>query len=117
MDNLQIGLRALDSGLQWIVVASLSVALSMVVLRFRRGTFTGRSIQVIAFGAVLYAFAEAMLDVAIVMADGQAYELDPSQIYSDWSLPFLAIVVFWAVRTGVKSWSNRQETQGRYWGI
>jgi len=117
MDNWQIGLRALDSGLQWIVVASLSFALSMIVLRFRRGTFTGRGVQIIAFGAVLYAFAEAMLDIAIVMADGQSYELDPSQIYADWRMAFLAIIIFWAVRTGVRSWSTRQESQGRYWGI
>ena len=107
----------MDSGLQWIILASLAVAMSMVVLRWRRGTLTGRVFQIMAGGAVIYAFAEAGLDVARQITGGVTYELDPGVIYNDWGLAVVAIVVYWMVRTGVKSWSTRQETQGRFWGV
>ena len=40
MSGFEIGVEAMDSGLQWIVLASLAVAMSMVVLRWRRGTLS-----------------------------------------------------------------------------
>ena len=117
LSTVQIAIEAMDSGLQWIILASLAVAMSMVVLRWRRGTLTGRVFQIMAGGAVIYAFAEAGLDVARQITGGVTYELDPGVIYNDWGLAVVAIVVYWMVRTGVKSWSTRQETQGRFWGV
>ena len=117
MSGFEIGVEAMDSGLQWIVLASLAVAMSMVVLRWRRGTLSGRIFQLVAGGAVIYAFAEASLDVARKIAQGETYELDPGVIYSDWGLVLVTIVVWWMVRTGVRSWSTRQEIQGKFWGV
>ncbi len=117
MSSVQIGIEAMDSGLQWIILASLAVAMSMVVLRWRRGTLSGRVFQIMAAGAVIYAFAEAGLDVARKITAGITYELDPGVIYEDWRFAVGAIIVYWLVRTGVKSWSTRQETQGRFWGV
>ncbi len=117
MSGFEIGVEAMDSGLQWIVLASLAVAMSMVVLRWRRGTLSGRIFQVVAGGAVIYAFAEASLDVARKIAQGETYELDPGVIYSDWGIVLVTIIVWWMVRTGVRSWSTRQEIQGKFWGV
>ena len=117
LSTVQIAIEAMDSGLQWIILASLAVAMSMVVLKWRRGTLTGRIFQIMAGGAVIYAFAEAGLDVARQITGGVTYELDPGVIYNDWGLAVVAILVYWMVRTGVKSWSTRQETQGRFWGV
>ena len=90
LSTVQIAIEAIDSGLQWIILASLAVAMSMVVLKWRRGTLTGRIFQIMAGGAVIYAFAEAGLDVARQITGGVTYELDPGVIYNDWGLAVVA---------------------------
>jgi hypothetical protein len=87
-----------------------------MVLRWQKGTFSGRSIQIIAFGAVLWTMSRAALAVAIKIVGGVGYEYDVSTIISDWGDTLLALFIFWAVRTAVRTWATRQDT-GRYWGV
>ncbi len=114
--NILLGLEVLQKSLTWIVLGALSFALSLMVLRWKKGNFSGRSILVIAFGAVMWTMATAALQVAIQIANGSGYEYDVSTIVQDWGDTILALFIFWAVRTGVRSWESKQDT-GRYWGV
>jgi len=114
--NILLGLEVLQKSLTWIVLGALAFALSLMVLRWKKGNFSGRSILVIAFGAVLWTMATAALEVAIQIANGSGYEYDVSTILDDWGNTILALFMFWAVRTGVRSWESKQDT-GRYWGV
>ena len=114
--NILLGLEVLQKSLTWIVLGALSFALSLMVLRWKKGNFSGRSILVIAFGVVMWTMATAALQVAIQIANGSGYEYDVSTIVQDWGDTILALFIFWAVRTGVRSWESKQDT-GRYWGV
>ncbi len=111
-----VGLMVLQSAMTWIVLGALAFTLSLMVLRWRKGTFTGRSIQIIAFGIVLWTMSTAALTVAIRIVNGVGYEYDVNTIITDWGQTLLALFIFWAVRTAVRSWATRQDT-GRYWGV
>ncbi len=114
--NILMGLTVLQKSLTWIVLGALAFALSMMVLRWKKGNFSGRSILIIAFGAVLWTMATAALEVAIRITDGGGYEYDVTTIMNDWGQTLLALFIFWALRTGVRSWESKQDT-GRYWGV
>lgn len=114
--NILIGLTVLQKSLTWIVVGALAFALSLMVLRWKKGNFSGRSILIIAFGAVLWTMASAALEVAIRITIFGGYEYDVTTITNDWGQTLFALFVFWAVRTGVRSWESKQDT-GRYWGV
>ena len=64
----------------------------------------------------MWTMATAALQVAIQIANGSGYEYDVSTIVQDWGDTILALFIFWAVRTGVRSWESKQDT-GRYWGV
>jgi putative membrane protein len=113
---LELVLLVLQGALAWIVLAFLAFALSLLVLRWKRGTFSGRTLQIIAFGIVIWTLASAALRVSLKVLQGQEYGFEPSQIWADWDLAFYAIIGFWAVRIIVRSQVERDET-GRYWGI
>ena len=114
--NILMGLTVLQKSLTWIVLGALAFALSMMVLRWKKGNFSGRSVLIIAFGAVLWTMATAALEVAIRITDGGGYEYDVTTIMNDWGQTLLALFIFWALRTGVRSWESKQDT-GRYWGV
>ena len=114
--NILMALTVLQMSLTWIVLGALSFALSMMVLRWKKGNFSSRSILIIAFGIVLWTMSTAALEVAIRIADGVGYEYDVTTIMNDWGQTLLALFAFWAIRTGVRSWESKQDT-GRYWGV
>ena len=114
--NILMGLTVLQKSLTWIVLGALAFALSMMVLRWKKGNFSGRSVLIIAFGVVLWTMATAALEVAIRITDGGGYEYDVTTIMNDWGQTLLALFIFWALRTGVRSWESKQDT-GRYWGV
>ncbi len=114
--KILMGLTVLQKSLTWIVLGALSFALSLMVLRWKKGHFSSRSVLIIAFGAVLWTMATAALEVAIRITDGGGYEYDVTTIMNDWGQTLLALFIFWAVRTGVRSWESKQDT-GRYWGV
>jgi len=114
--NILMGLTVLQKSLTWIVLGALAFALSLMVLRWKKGNFSSRSILIIAFGAVLWTMSTAALRVAIRITDGGGYEYDVTTIMNDWGQTLLALFIFWAVRTAVRSWESKQDT-GRYWGV
>jgi len=111
-----IGLKVLRGAFTWIVVGALAIALSLIVLRWKKGKFSGRSIIVISFGAVIWTMSTTALDVSIRIVSGVGYEYDVPTIMGDWGSTLIALVIFWAVRTVVRTWNTKQDT-GRYWGV
>ena len=63
----------------------------------------------------MWTMATAALQVAIQIANGSGYEYDVSTIVKI-GATILSLFIFWAVRTGVRSWESKQDT-GRYWGV
>jgi len=114
--TMLVGLMVLQAGLTWIVVGALAFALSLMVLRWQKGKFTGRSVLVLAAGAVIWTLMNTSLRVAIQIAGGHGYDYDVSQIVSDWGPTMFAAFIFYVLRTVVRTYADRQET-GRYWGV
>ena len=57
-------------------ISAFSFALSLGVLRWKEGSFTGRSVLLLALGAVVYFFAKAALVVILVEMGGSDFSLD-----------------------------------------
>jgi len=114
--GLEIILLVFQGALTWIVLAFLTLSLSLLVLRMKRGTFSGRTVQIIAFGIVIWTICSAGLKMAIEVLH-QTYSLEPAILWEDWDQALGALVLFWAVRVVIQSINDRQETSGHYWGI
>lgn len=113
--GLEIILLVLQGAVTWIVLAFLTLALSLLVLKMKKGTFSGRTVQLIAFGIVIWTLCSAGLGMALEVLN-QTYSLDPTTLWDDWNQAIGALVLFWAVK-GVVNSISRQETSGSYWGI
>lgn len=113
--GLEIVLLVLQGAVTWIILAFLTLALSLLVLKMKRGTFSGRTVQLIAFGIVIWTLCSAGLKMALEVLNSN-YSLNPVNLWGDWDLALGALVLFWAVKVVVNS-VNREDTSGNYWGI
>lgn len=114
--GLEIVLLVLQGALTWIVLSFLTLSLSLLVLRMKRGTFSGKTVQVIAFGIVMWTLCGAGLKMALEVLNN-SYSLDPTTLWQDWDQALGALVLFWAVKVVIGSINERQETSGQFWGI
>ncbi|HIE63456.1 MAG: hypothetical protein CXT72_01960 [Methanobacteriota archaeon] len=117
--NLRIWAVAIDEALQWIVVSTFAFTLSIGVLRWTEGSFTGRSILLIGFGTVVYTIAEATLDVIRMGLSGSNYILDFETVSNDWGLPLFTIALYYLLRTIIESIAKEDETSptNKFWGV
>ena len=108
-----------DDVLQWFVGGALSFLLALGVLRWKEGTFTGRSVLLIGLAVVIYTFLAATIDVVLTITSGQQYSPTFDQLGDDWVVPILSIVMNYLLRTIVQSFSEDAEmAQGnRFWGV
>jgi peptidyl-prolyl cis-trans isomerase C len=97
---------AFDQALTWIVVSIFSFALSIGVLRWKEGTFTGRSIQLIGLGAVIYTMTKAVIEVLLTELSGDDYSLAFGEISETWFVPIMATVLYYLLRTVVQSFEE-----------
>ena len=114
--GLEIILLVLQGSLTWIVLAFLTLALSLLVLKMNRGTFSGRTLEVIALGIFIWTFGGAALGMALKVLDS-TYSLEPAILWEDWDRVLGALVLLWAVRQAVRSINERDKPSGKYWGI
>jgi len=114
--GLEIILLVLQGSLTWIVLAFLTLALSLLVLKMNRGTFSGRTLEVIALGIFIWTFSGAALGMALKVLDS-TYSLEPAILWEDWDRALGALVLLWAVRQAVRSISEKDKPTGKYWGI
>ena len=110
---------AINEALTWIVVSAFSFALSLGVLRWKEGNFTGRSVLLLAFGAVVYFFAKAALVVILVEMGGSDFSLDYQSVSDTWGMPVFAIIAYYLLRTAVQSVTEDEGITGenRFWGV
>jgi len=110
-------LEVVHSALAWIVIAFLTSTAGFMLLRLKRGSFSGRLLVLGIFGMVVYSFVDTALDIAIRVLLGESYEFSVPVIIDDLQYPMIWIVVLWMAMTIVRSLRTRQAQTERYWGI
>ena len=110
---------AINEALTWIVVSAFSFALSLGVLRWKEGSFTGRSVLLLGLGGVVYTFAKAALVVVLVEMGGSDFSLDYQSVSDTWGMPVFAIILYYLLRTAVQSVSDVEGVgdENRFWGV
>lgn len=117
--NVAVWVIAIDQALTWILVATFSFVLSLGVLRWKEGSFTGQSMLLIGLGAVIYAVSKAVIEVTLAELGGGDFQLDAGNVYETWVFPIFAIILYYLLRTAIESVTADAEDDGgnRYWGI
>ena len=110
-------LSVIHSSLAWTVIAFLTSTAGFMLLRLKRGSFSGSLIVLSVFGMVVYSFLNAALDIAIRVLSGTAYEFSVEMILDDLMNPLIWVAVLWMVTTVVRTLQTRQAQADRYWGI
>ncbi len=115
----QVFSSAINEALTWIVVATFSFMLSLGVLRWKEGSFTGRSVLLLGLGAVVYTFTKAALVVILVEMGGSDFSLDYQSVSDTWFTPVFTIVLYYLLRTAVMSVTEDEGISGeeRFWGV
>ena len=110
---------AINEALTWIVVSAFSFALSLGVLRWKEGSFTGRSVLLLGLGGVVYTFAKAALVVVLVEMGGSDFSLDYQSVSDTWGMPVFAIILYYLLRTAVQSVSDVEGVgdENKFWGV
>mgnify|MGYP001338503178 FL=1 len=110
---------AINEALTWIVVSAFSFALSLGVLRWKEGNFTGRSVLLLSLGMVVYFFAKAALVVILTEMGGSDFSLDYQSVSDTWGMPVFAIIAYYLLRTAVQSVTEDEGIAGenRFWGV
>jgi len=91
-NDIAVWVIAIDNALSWFLVAFFSLFLSLGVLRWKEGSFTGQSVMLLATGAVALFVISAINEVALGMLGGQDLNLSVQSVSDTWSLPVLAIL-------------------------
>lgn len=118
-DLLLLIVLTLDDVLPWILISLFSFALSLGILRWKEGTFTGRSVLLLGLSGVIYSFADAILGVSErVLEDGE-YLPEISTVSQDWSLPLLSVILYYLLKQVVQSFSDEEDMDAgnRFWGV
>ena len=110
-------LSVIHSSLAWTVIAFLTSTAGFMLLRLKRGSFSGSLIVLSVFGMVVYSFLNSALDIAIRVLNGSSYEFSVEMIINDLATPLIWVVVLWMVTTVVRSLQAKQAQADRYWGI
>ena len=110
---------AINEALTWIVVSAFSFALSLGVLRWKEGNFTGRSVLLLSLGMVVYFFAKAALVVILTEMGGSDFNLDYQSVSDTWGMPVFAILAYYLLKTAVQSVTEDEGVTGenRFWGV
>ena len=110
---------AINEALTWIVVSAFSFALSLGVLRWKEGNFTGRSVLLLSLGMVVYFFAKAALAVILTEMGGSDFNLDYQSVSDTWGMPVFAILAYYLLKTAVQSVTEDEGVTGenRFWGV
>ena len=117
--NFAVWIIAIDQALTWILVAAFSFVLSLGVLRWKEGSFTGQSMLLIGLGAVVYSITKAVIEVSLAELGGGDYDITAGNVSDTWMLPIIAIIFYYLLRTAIESVTAEADEDGsnRYWGI
>lgn len=112
-----VWLEVVHSALAWIVIAFLTSTAGFMLLRLKRGSFSGRLLILGIFAMVVYSFVDTALVVSTRVLRGESYEFSVPEIINDLQYPMIWVVVLWMAMTIVRSLRTRQAQTERYWGI
>ncbi len=110
-------MQVANSSLAWIVIAFLTSTAGFMLLRLKRGSFSGQLLVLSIFGMVVYSFVNTALEIAIDILSGDDYEFNVTNIGNTLSVPLAWIVALWLTITIVKGLKAKQAQSERYWGI
>jgi len=110
-------LSAIQQSLAWIIIVFLLTTSGLMILKLRKGSFSGRLIVLAAFGMVIYSFLEQALTIAIDVLRGNAYQFNVATIIADGGVPLAWLTILWLTMTIVRGLQERQTSGERYWGI
>lgn len=117
--DFAVWIIAIDQALTWILVAAFSFVLSLGVLRWKEGSFTGQSMLLLGFGAVVYSITKAVIEVTLAELGGGDYDITAGNVSDTWFFPIIAIVFYYLLKTAIDSVTAETDDDGsnRYWGI
>jgi putative membrane protein len=118
--NSVLWLEVIHASLAWIIVAFLTSIAGFMLLRLKRGSFSGRLVVLSMFAMVVYSFVDVGLTISIdVLGDSNTagYELGFYNIINDLSTPIMWIGLLWVSMTIVRALKSKQALSDRYWGI
>ena len=118
-NDIAVWVIAIDNSLSWFLVAFFSLFLSLGVLRWKEGSFTGQSIMLLATGAVAYFVISAINEVALGMLGGQDLNLSVKSVSDTWSIPVLAILGRYLLSVMVESLTEDEEgsMENQFYGV
>ena len=112
-----VWIGVVHSALAWIVIAFLTSTAGFMLLRLKKGSFSGRLIILAVFGMVVYSFLDQGLLIAMDVLTGVGYDFTVQEIWEDMLEPLMWIAVLWVTTTIVRAVQARQAQSERYWGI
>lgn len=110
-------LSAIHSSLAWIIIVFLLTTAGLMILKLRKGSFSGRLIILAAFAMVIYSFLDKALDIAIQVLGGTSYQFNVATIIEDGGEPLAWLAVLWLTMTIIRGLQERQTSGEKYWGI
>ena len=110
-------LSSFHSALAWVVIVFLLIISGLLLLRLKRGQFSGRAFVLAAAGMGVYSFLNTGLQITIQVLKGTEYEFDVVQIFRDGTVPIVWLVVLWLTMLIVRTVQQRQSSSEKYWGI
>jgi putative membrane protein len=105
------------SSLAWLVIAFLTSTAGFLILRLKRGSFSGRLIMLGVFAMVVYSVLNKGLEIATNVLSGQTYEFSVKGIFDDLLEPMMWIALLWITTTILRGLKARQAQGEKYWGI
>ena len=118
-NDIAVWVIAIDNALSWFLVAFFSLFLSLGVLRWKEGSFTGQSVMLLATGAVAFFVISAINEVALGMLGGQDLNLSVQSVSDTWSLPVLAILGRYLLSVMVESLTEDEDgpMDNQFYGV
>jgi len=115
--TIPLVLDVFHSSLTWIMITFLLMIGGLLLLRLKRGSFSGRMIVISAFAMVVYSWTDAALTILTEAFTDVDYAFEATSILPEFYIPFVWIVVLWMTSTIVRSLKDRTTQGNTYWGI
>ncbi|MAS63399.1 MAG: hypothetical protein CMA34_07110 [Euryarchaeota archaeon] len=115
--TIPLALDVFHSSLTWIMITFLLMIGGLLLLRLKRGSFSGRMIVISAFAMVVYSWTDAALTILTEAFADVDYAFEAASILPEFYIPFIWIVILWMTSTIVRSLKDRTTQGNTYWGI
>jgi len=115
--SVSLILEVFHSSLAWVMITFLLIIAGLLLLRLKRGSFSGRMVIIAAFAMVVYSWTDAALTILSQAFTDATFEFAAQDILPEFYGPFFWIVILWMTMTIVRSLKERTSTGNTYWGI